>query len=177
MSKAKVFEITVNGVNFSKKVFRDAFNNSKAGEYSVRSNYTTKVNQINEESVNQSKKMIREIKLDYLSGQLLNKKSGNTREGMKIKNKSSRNKSTTTIYNDNRLTDIRESGKVGFITVKAHTENRDKVFRKTVKPYLKNVKQHRRKVNIEGLWFMKKESERSQVKIIEMINKIIMKDL
>lgn len=173
---AKDVEFKVNGKDFSKKEFLNALMRTKAGSFIDRDRYKKKIERQRGVLTSLSKEIIRNIKVNQLSGQKLNKVTGKLQESIKYRFTTNQYGLTAEIYSENRLTDLYENGGTGVSIIKAHTEMRTKVFNKTVPLYARYVPEHSRRWTFKALHFMRDETSKMRPKIIQRIAQNIMKD-
>lgn len=169
-------EFKVNGKEFSKKEFLNALNKTKAGSFIDRQRYKQKIDRQKTILTSLSQEIIRNIKVNQLSGQKLKKQTGKLQKSIKFRLKENRYGLTSEIYTESKLAQLYENGGSGISIIKAHTEMRTKVFSRTVPPYERKVPAHNRKWSFKALHFMRDEVDKQRVKIIKRIAENIMKN-
>lgn len=168
--------LTVNGKNLTRNEFLKALRQTSAGSFIDRERYKNKIERTRGVLVNLSTEIIRNIKMYQLSGQKLNKKTGKLQRSIEYRVIKTNNGLTSEIFSDNPLTNLYENGGSGILSIRAHSERRNKVFNKPVPTYDRHVPQHQRTYNIRALHFMRDEANKARPKILKKIAESIMKD-
>lgn len=166
----------IDGKPFTKKEFLKALQRTQAGSFLDKERYKQKIERQRSILEKNSKEVIRNIKVNQLSGQKLNKKTGKLQDSYKYRFVKNQYGLTAEIYTDSRLGQMYEDGARGIAIIKTHTEMRNKVFNRVVPTYARLVPQHNRKYNFKALHIMRDGVDTIRSKLLNQLARNIMKD-
>lgn len=166
----------IDGKPFTKKEFLKALQRTQAGSFLDKERYKQKIERQRSILEKNSKEVIRNIKVNQLSGQKLNKKTGKLQNSYKYRFTKNQYGLSAEIYTDSKLGQMYEDGARGVSIIKTHTEMRNKVFGRTVPTYARIVPQHNRKYNFKALHILRDGVENIRSKLLTQLAANIMKD-
>lgn len=115
-------------------------------------------------------KLALNVQRNQLSGQALKVKSGKLRKSIKSE---VINDSQVSVYSDLYYAKIHDEGGTGFYSVPSRVEHRDTVFKNKVRPYIRTVSAHPKKVVAKKKSFFEREIRRSTPFINQTFTKLI----